>query len=148
MHGIKGGFPRRQSPPIVRITSVAWGGDGDDLDGPVHLSRICVSHASVAKRASVTPDELELKGKISALVESVKGDRVRSNQLFQYIWTMMCVRRGLMRVVREFDTSGTRQLVLEEVRTGQHRLVARPRELDRDLEGLAVQALARILSEF
>ena len=82
-----------------------------------------------------------------ALVESVKGDRVRSNQLFQYVWTMMCVRRGLMRVVREVDTSDSKQFLLEEVRTGQHRVIARPRELDGEVEGLAVQALARILAD-
>ncbi|GAC1467688.1 MAG: hypothetical protein NVS2B16_12890 [Chloroflexota bacterium] len=96
----------------------------------------------------MTPEEAALRSKVTALVESVKGDHVRSNQLFQYLWTMMCVRRGLMRVVREVDTSDSMQLVLEEVRTGQHRFVARPRELDGDVEGLAVQALARMLNSF
>ena len=38
-------------------------------------------------------------------------------------------------------------LLLEEVRSGQQRIVSRPRGIDADLEGLAVQALARILGE-
>jgi hypothetical protein len=79
-------------------------------------------------------------------VESVKDDRVRSHELFNYVWTMICVRRGLMRVVRELHTRDGAQLVVEEVKTGQHRLVIRPPELDSEVEGLAVQALARILA--
>jgi hypothetical protein len=52
-----------------------------------------------------------------------------------------------MRVVREVPVSGSVQLVLEEVCTGRHRVVSRPMELDPQIEGLAVQALARILGE-
>lgn len=88
-----------------------------------------------------------MRRRITELVDSVRDDRTRSNELFHYLWTMMCVRRGLLRVVREIHSSGTTQLVLEEVRTGQQRMVTRPREIDSDLEGLAVQALARILGE-
>ena len=92
-------------------------------------------------------DEVDTRRRIATLVESVKGDRARSQALFHYVWTMICVRRGLLRVVREVDIDGSQQLVLEEVRTGAHRVVTRPRELDNDIEGLAVQALARILGE-
>lgn len=92
-------------------------------------------------------DETAIRHRIASLVESVKDDRTRSNQLFQYVWSMMCVRRGLMRVVREVRTGGGLQLVLEEVKTGQRRLISRPDELDAEIEGLAVQALARILFE-
>jgi hypothetical protein len=91
--------------------------------------------------------EVEVRRRIATLVESVKDDRARSNELFQYVWTMICVRRGLMRVVRELHTHTGVQIVLEEVRTGQHRIVSRPRELDDEIEGLAVQALAHILGE-
>ena len=91
--------------------------------------------------------ELEMRQRIETLVESVKDDQTRSKQLFHYVWTMICVHRGLMRVVREVRTRGGIQLVLEEVKTGQHRLVSRPVELDHEVEGLAVQALTKILGE-
>lgn len=95
----------------------------------------------------MTIEEIETRQRIDELVESVRHDRTRSNELFHYVWTMICVRRGLMRVVREVPTGGAVQLVLEEVCTGRHRVVARPVELDPRVEGLAVQALARILGE-
>lgn len=88
-----------------------------------------------------------MRSRIEALVESVRDDRGRSQQLFQYVWTMMCVRRGLMRVVEEVHTGGASQVVLEEVQTGRRRLVSRPEELDTEMEALAVQALSSILSE-
>jgi hypothetical protein len=91
--------------------------------------------------------EVEVRRRIASLVESVKDDRARSHELFHYVWSMICVRRGLMRVVREVSTEGGRQLVLEEVRSGQHRIVSRPADLDAEIEGLAVQALSRILGE-
>jgi len=87
----------------------------------------------------------DLHNRIDVLVESVRGDAVRTHQVFHYLWTMMCVSRGLMRIVRVVDGAGSKQLVLEEVRTGQRHLVARPCELDDDIEGLAVRALARML---
>ena len=95
----------------------------------------------------MTTDEVDMRRRIDLLVDSIKDDRLRSHQLFQYVWTMICVRRGLMRIVRELHTSDALQIVVEEVKTGQRRLVFRPRELDSDVEGLAVQALARILNE-
>lgn len=85
--------------------------------------------------------------RIDELVESVQHDRERSNELFHYVWTMICVRRGLMRVVREVPSGGSVQIVLEEVCTGRFRTVTRPPSLDPQLEGLAVQALTRILGE-
>lgn len=91
--------------------------------------------------------ELEVRQRIETLVESVKDDQARSQQLFHYVWTMICVHRGLMRVVREVRSNGGTQLVLEEVKTGRHRLVSRPVELDHEVEGLAVQALTKILGE-
>lgn len=95
----------------------------------------------------MTPKEAEIRSRIAALVESVQGDQVRSRELFHYVWTMICVRRGLMRVVREVHSVEGMQLVLEEVSSGQHRLVSRPRDMDNEIEGLAVQALATILGE-
>ena len=85
--------------------------------------------------------------RISEFVESVRNDRDRSNEIFHYVWTMICVRRGLMRVVRETRVSGRVQLLLEEVRTGRNRLVYRPAELDPDIEDLAIDALARMLGQ-
>jgi hypothetical protein len=89
----------------------------------------------------------EVRRRIATLVESVQGDRTRSNELFEYVWSMVCVRRGLMRVVREVKADNTTQLVLEEVCTGRSRRVVRPAELDNEVEGLAIQALSRILSK-
>lgn len=117
------------------------------MEPAVHTSWLCLSRLAEQKRTSLTTDEREVRRRIETLVESVKDDRTRSNQLFHYVWTMMCVRRGLLRVVREIHTNGTQQLLLEEVTTGQRRLVVRPGELDTEIEGLAVQALARMLRD-
>jgi hypothetical protein len=95
----------------------------------------------------VSPHEQEVRQRINTLVEAVQDDHLRSQQLFNYVWTMICVRRGLMRVVREVRSHDGTQVVLEEVRTGRNRLVSRPRELDGEIEGLAVQALAKILGD-
>lgn len=92
-------------------------------------------------------DDGERQARISEFVESVRNDRDRSNELFHYVWTMICVRRGLMRVARETRVSGRVQLVLEEVRTGRTRVVYRPPELDPDIEDLAIDALARMLGQ-
>jgi hypothetical protein len=92
-------------------------------------------------------EEEERQVRISEFVESVRNDRDRSNELFHYVWTMICVRRGLMRVVRETRVSGRVQLMLEEVRTGRNRVVYRPLELDPDIEDLAIDALARMLGQ-
>ena len=91
--------------------------------------------------------ERDIRQRIDMLVQSVKDDQTRSRQLFHYVWTMICVNRGLMRVVREVRMRDGTQLVLEEVKTGQHRLVSRPVELDGEVEGLAVQALTKILGD-
>jgi hypothetical protein len=88
-----------------------------------------------------------MRRRIAALVESVEDDQVRSRELFHYVWTMICVRRGLLRVVREVSLVGKVQVVLEEVKTGRQRLVSKPKEMDNEIEGLAVQALTRILGE-
>jgi len=88
-----------------------------------------------------------MRRRIATLVESVDGDQYRARELFHYVWTMMCVRRGLLRVVREDSSGGRTKILVEEVRSGQNRVVPRPVDLDPELEGLAVQALARILGE-
>jgi hypothetical protein len=93
----------------------------------------------------MTPSERDKRARINELVEAVRSDRERSNELFHYVWTMICVRRGLMRVVRQTHVSGRVQLSLEEIRTGRTRVVYRPAELDPDIEDLAIDALARIL---
>lgn len=90
---------------------------------------------------------IETRRRIATLMESIKDDQTRSYELFHYVWTMICVRRGLMRIVREVPSSDGARLVLEEVRTGHQRMVSRPSGLDDEVEGLAVQALARILGE-
>jgi hypothetical protein len=88
-----------------------------------------------------------MRRRIATLVESVQDDQIRSRELFHYVWTMICVRRGLLRVVREVRLNGKVQVVLEEVKSGRQRLVSRPAEMDSEIEGLAVQALTRILGE-
>jgi hypothetical protein len=93
----------------------------------------------------VNQHEFEIRRRIASLVESIQDDQGRSHELFQYVWTMVCVDRGLLRVIRR-DGAGTDvRLVVEEVHTGRHRLVTRPAVLDDEIEALAVQALARIL---
>jgi hypothetical protein len=52
-----------------------------------------------------------------------------------------------MRVVRVVEANDSIQLVLEEIKSGRQRLVLRPKELDSEIEGLAVQALTRILGD-
>jgi hypothetical protein len=91
--------------------------------------------------------EHDLRGRISHLLQSIEDDTSRSNEVFHYLWIMTCVRRGLMRVVREFSTLEARHVVLEEIRNGRQRLVAKPVGLDPEIETLAVEALARILGE-
>lgn len=95
----------------------------------------------------MTADAPDPVSRIDALVDGVRNDRARSNELFHYVWTMICVQRGLLRVVREARRAGEVQLVLEEVGTGRHRLVTRPAGMDTQIETLAVQALSRILGD-
>ena len=123
------------------------GGTRDELDNDVYRARFPIPAASNAEHTPLNRDEVEMRHRIDRLVDSVKDDRQRSHQLFQYVWTMICVRQGLMRIVREVETGDATQIVVEEVRTGQRRIVSRPKELDTEMEGLAVQALARILNE-
>ena len=122
------------------------GGKGDCLELAVHSLGIRVSAPSDTGHQTLTVDEVEIRRKIGDLLESVQHDRSKTQQFFQYLWTMMCVRRGLLRIVREVPSNGTIQFELEEVQTGQSRLVTRPADLDEELEGLAVQALGRMLS--
>ena len=61
--------------------------------------------------------------RIALLVSRIQDDRARSSELFNYTWTMLCVRRGLMRVVRETWVADTKQLVVEETRSGRQHIV-------------------------
>lgn len=122
------------------------GGTGVCLERNVRDSRVRVFAAACSGCASLNLDEAEIRRRIETLVKSVKDDRLRSQQLFEYVWTMICVERGLLRVVRELSTNGTTQIVLEEVRTGNRRIVSRPSELDSEIEELAVQALMKMLA--
>lgn len=88
----------------------------------------------------------QIRERIAQLLESVEGDVARSDQLFQYVWSMVCVQHGLLRIVREVDSDDTIQIVLEEVKTGNTRIVAKPRGIDDDVEVLAVRALDGILN--
>jgi hypothetical protein len=117
------------------------------VERSVHLVGIPVPHHAVREITRLNQHDLDVRQRIETLVESVKDDQARSRQLFHYVWTMICVHRGLMRVVREIRTREGIQLVLEEVKTGRHRLVSRPFELDHEVEGLAVQALTKILGD-
>jgi hypothetical protein len=117
------------------------------MEHSVYFLGIPIPHHAFREIPRLNQHELDVRQRIETLVESVKDDQVRSRQLFHYVWTMICVHRGLMRVVREIRTREGIQLVLEEVKTGQHRLVSRPVELDHEVEGLAVQALTKILGD-
>lgn len=117
------------------------------LEHAVPVARVPVSHASHREQAAMNGHEVEVRQRIASLVDSVQDDRDRSQDLFQYVWAMMCVRRGLLRVVREVSTGSRHQLLLEEVRTGRQRVVVRPPELDGEIESLAVQAFAHIIGE-
>jgi len=90
-------------------------------------------------------EELDIRRRIGALVESLRDDREQSGELFEYVWTMMCVRRGLMTVVGEIR-SGSRTKIIVEDGEGNRRSVVRPIGMDGDVESLAVQALDHILA--
>ena len=62
----------------------------------------------------MTGREIEIRRRITSLVESVQDDQDRSQELVHYVWTMMCVERGLLRVVRREQSNGLVRLVLEE----------------------------------
>lgn len=122
------------------------GGTRDRLGNHVHPTGVSLSADADSDGAALNEYSSDIKQRITDVVESAKEDGGRSAEFFGYVWTMMCVKRGLMRVIDEIPDGSTMQLLVEEVRTGHHRLVARPRGVDRDIEGLAVQALDRILN--
>src|SRR5947209_4281310 len=117
------------------------------MEHRVHPAWLPVPDSPDEGYPALRSSEIEIRQRIASFVESIQNDQHRSRELFHYVWAMICVRRGLMRVVREINMQDGTQLVLEEVRTGRHRFVPRPRGLDSEVEGLAVQALARIRSE-
>jgi hypothetical protein len=131
----------------VGLESAWFGGYIDELECALNCDRCHLSGHSFTATTPLNLDDAELRYRIGLLIESVKDDRARTNQLFQYVWTLICVRRGLMRLVRIVHGEGSRQLIVEEVQTGRLRIVGCPPGLDPDIEGLAVQALARILSD-
>lgn len=90
-------------------------------------------------------EDLDIHRRITALVESLRDDREQSGELFNYVWTMMCVRRELMTVVGEIR-SGSRSKIIVEDGKGNRRSVIRPLGLDGEVESLAVQALDHILA--
>lgn len=147
VHGSFRGYPDRHRPRIVDFDSSEPREPYDDLEHSVHLSGVHVFDAAIREISELNQHEREVRQRIETLVESVKDDQARSQQLFHYVWTMICVHRGLMRVVREVRSREGIQLVLEEVKTGRHRLVSKPVELDHEVEGLAVQALTKILGD-
>jgi hypothetical protein len=87
-----------------------------------------------------------LHDRIVMLVDSASDNRASTDQFFTYAWTMLCVRRGLMRVVREVSSNNRTHLIVEEARTGRLRVAVKPGGLDDDTEALAVQAFADMLS--
>ncbi len=89
----------------------------------------------------------DLRGRIANLVDSAQDDRAAGSRLFSYTWAMVCVDQGLMRVVREITLESESHLIVEEIRTGRQRVIAKPRDLDADVELLAVEAMARILQD-
>jgi hypothetical protein len=111
----------------------------------VHPARIRISVYADREDAALTEDRRQIQARIGLMVEAMKDDPSMSTELFQYLWSMLCVRRGLLRVVREVASRDGTQLVLEEISTGNCRFVARPAHLEPELEGLAVQALASMV---
>lgn len=87
-----------------------------------------------------------IRGRIARVVEQAQGEPRHAHDLFNYTWTMVCVQRGLLRIVREVPATHPCQIVVEEVRSGRYRLVAKPPGLDGDVEQLAVEAMSRILA--
>jgi hypothetical protein len=94
----------------------------------------------------MTGCDATIHSRIASMVEQAEVDPSHAHDLFNYTWTMVCVQRGLLRVVSEAPATLPYQIVVEEVRSGRHRLVAKPQGLDGDVEQLAVKAMARILA--
>lgn len=90
--------------------------------------------------------DTSIQGRIASVVEQAQVDPRDAHDLFNYAWAMVCVQQGLLRIVRELPATNPRQVLVEEVRSGRHRLVAKPAGLDGDVELLAVKAMARILA--
>src|SRR5579859_3567135 len=101
MHGILIPCRRLSYPRIVKPDSSEPRGTYDCLEHSLYLPGVSLSDSPVRKVPQLNEHELEVRQRIETLVESVKDDQARSQQLFHYVWTMICVHRGLMRVVRE-----------------------------------------------
>jgi hypothetical protein len=89
----------------------------------------------------VIGEERDVRRQIATALDGLRLDRDGSKTLFEYVWTIMCIRRGLLIIVDE-----DRDYVLvEEQSTGRRRRVARPVALDAQTEGLAVEALSHLI---
>lgn len=146
---------RADSPTLSRVScsgagaySGPWITAGeysrDAMGVPFHPFGTRLSHDARRAVPGVSEQENDARRKIDGLLQSVQNDRARSNSLFQYLWTVMCVDRGLLRVVEE-RSQGDEFLIVEEAGTGRRRRVPRPCQLDAYTEGLAVQALSRLI---
>ncbi len=87
-----------------------------------------------------------IRVRIAAVVQQAELDARHAHDLFNYTWAMVCVEQGLLRIVKDLPAAGPGQIVVEEVRSGRHRVVTKPLGLDGDVERLAVGAMARILA--
>lgn len=94
----------------------------------------------------MTVCDATIRGQIASVVDQAQADPRRAHDLFNYTWAMVCVQQGLLRIVREVPAAHSPHIVVEEVRSGRHRLVAKPTGLGGDVEQLAIQAMARILA--
>lgn len=94
----------------------------------------------------MTDCDAAIRKRIATVVDQAQGDPQHAHDLFNHTWTMVCVQRGLLRIVREVPATHPCQIVVEEVRSGRYRLVAKPPGLDGDVEQLAVEAMSRILA--
>lgn len=90
-------------------------------------------------------DATDLRRRIAWVLDSAHQSRHGSHQLFDYLWSMICVESGLLKVVGS-DQGIAGSVILEEARSGNQRVIRRPHGLDPEVENLGIQALRRILT--
>src|SRR5437764_101820 len=81
--------PERPLLRIVELNSTVRGGLHDRMEHSVYLVGISVPDAAVREASRLNQRELEMRQRIETLVESVRDDQTRSQQLFHYVWTMI-----------------------------------------------------------
>ena len=142
------GFRRIFATPIRPYSERRDQGCGGSCRGTVeyafHPARICIPVYADLEDASLTEDRRQIQARIGLMVEAMKDDPSMSTELFQYLWSMLCVRRGLLRVVREVASRDGFNSCSRNV-TGNRRFVARPAHLEPEPGGAAVQALASMV---